>query len=256
MQNKQTLALKKLLDENYQRFHHPGFIEADPISIPHLFTKKEDIEISAFLTAIISWGQRKSILNNAKRLIEIMDQAPHDFILNHSEKECAKAIGFVHRTFNADDLIYFFAALQSIYQDLRGLEQAFTMQQGSMAKRLATFKEDFFKAEHLSRTEKHLANPLKGSSAKRLNMFLRWMVRDASGGVDFGLWNSISPAELMIPLDVHSAKVGRKLGLLKRKQNDWKAVEELTQNLRKFDAQDPIKYDFALFGMGVNGIES
>jgi uncharacterized protein (TIGR02757 family) len=255
MQNKQTAALKKLLEENYQRFHHPSFIEDDPISIPHRFSKKEDIEISAFLTAVIAWGQRKSILNNAKRLLEIMDQAPHDFILNHSEKERAKAIGFVHRTFNADDLIYFLAALQRIYKTHGSLEAAFALNKASMAERIAAFKAVFFETEHLKRTEKHLANPLKGSSAKRLNMFLRWMVRDASAGVDFGLWKSISPSELMIPLDVHSAKVGRKLGLLKRKQNDWKAVSELTQNLRKFDAQDPVKYDFALFGMGVNGVE-
>ena len=255
MQNKQTAALKKLLEENFQRFHHSGFIEEDPIAIPHTFSKKEDIEISGFLTAIIAWGQRKSILNNARRLLVLMDDSPHDFIVNHTEKDRAKAIGFVHRTFNADDLIYFLAALQNIYLQHGGLEQAISKSSGSMAERLAAFKSLFFELEHLKRTEKHVANPLKGSSAKRLNMFLRWMVRDAGAGVDFGLWQSIKASELMIPLDVHSAKVGRKLGLLKRKQNDWKAVEELTENLRKFDPQDPVKYDFALFGMGVNNVK-
>ncbi|MEQ8909687.1 MAG: TIGR02757 family protein [Vicingaceae bacterium] len=255
MKIKQTRELKDLLELNFLRFHTADFIADDPICIPRKFSKKEDIEISGFLTAIIAWGQRKTILKNANRLLEIMDHSPFDFILNHEEKDLEKAVGFVHRTFNSDDLIYFLAALQEIYKKEGGLENTMLDNGTKMKSRLSNFKSLFFQAEHLKRTEKHLADPMKGSSAKRLNMFLRWMIRSAEGGVDFGIWKSITPQELMMPLDVHTATVGRRLGLLQRKQNDWKAVEELTENLRQFDSEDPVKYDFALFGMGVNNVK-
>lgn len=255
MKSKQSSALKDLLEQNFNRFHSPNFIQDDPISIPRQFSRKEDIEISAFLTSIISWGQRKSILKNANRILELMDHSPFDFILNHTERDRERAVGFVHRTFNSDDLMYFWAALKNLYKQEGGLEKAMLKQGDDVKQSLSHFKQVFFQWEHLFRTEKHLADPMKGSSAKRLNMFLRWMVRPANGGVDFGIWNTILPSKLMMPLDVHTATVGRKLGLLQRKQNDWKAVEELTKNLCAFDSNDPVKYDFALFGMGVNNVQ-
>ena len=249
--NKHSESLHELLEQNYIRFNRLDFLDDDPIAIPHGFNKKEDVEISAFLAAIIAWGQRITIIRNANRLMELMDQAPHDFVLNHQESDLKRFEGFVHRTFNADDLAYFLHALQYIYRKKGGLESAFLHGDNYKA-RIANFKVSFFEPDHLKRTEKHLANPLKGSSAKRLNMFLRWMVRKDPQGVDFGIWESHRQAELMIPLDVHTSTVGRKLGLLTRKQDGWKAVEELTAALREFDAHDPTKYDFALFGMGVN----
>ncbi len=253
MKVKQRDQLYDLLEKKYFEFSRLNFIDDDPISIPHKFSKKEDIEISGFLTAIISWGQRKTIINNANRLLEIMDHAPADFIRNHQEIDLEKAIGFVHRTFNADDLMYFFTALQEIYKNSGGLEQEFTVNKAvDNSGRLSNFKKSFFKLEHLKRTEKHIADPLKGSTAKRINMYLRWMVRTNKEGIDFGIWKTMNPSDLMLPLDIHTSTVGRKLGLLKRKQNDWKAVNEITTQLRLFDAKDPIKYDFALFGMGIN----
>ncbi len=245
-----TKELKGLLDERAAYYEKAFFIEHDPVQIPHRFTKKEDIEISGFLTAVIAWGQRKTIINNATKLVELMDNAPHDFILNHSENDLIPFTSFVHRTFNADDLLYFISALNNCYKNHDGLESWMSKSPKDMATNLASFKEQFFADEHLKRSEKHLPNPLKKSSAKRMNMFLRWMVRPADYGVDFGLWKRLSPDRLMIPLDVHTGNVGRKLGLLKRKQNDWQAVEELTSALRKMDPEDPVKYDFALFGMG------
>lgn len=249
---KQSTEIEAILNKAFLQFHSSDFIADDPISIPHEFSKKQDIEIAAFFAAIIAWGQRKTIIRNGKRIMEIMDNAPHDFIVNHQESDRKKAIGFVHRTFSADDLIYFLHALQQIYRNSAGLETLLKADNTEGVKSsLSQFKQHFFQFEHLNRTEKHIADPLKGSAAKRLNMFLRWMVRPADGGVDFGLWKNISTAQLMMPLDVHTATVGRKLGLLKRKQNDWKAVEELTAALRKYDKNDPVKYDYALFGMGL-----
>jgi uncharacterized protein (TIGR02757 family) len=224
MKIKQSKEVETLLEEKYLQFHQKGFIEDDPISIPHRFRLKEDIEISGFLAAIIAWGQRKTIIRNANRIIETMDNSPYDFILNHTEKDRARAIGFVHRTFNSDDLVYFFHALQQIYLHQGGLEACLSPTSNeSMKEKLSRFKVIFFQSEHLKRTEKHIADPMKGSSAKRLNMYLRWMVRSDVSGVDFGLWKSFPTSKLMIPLDVHTATVGRKLGLLKRKQNDWKS---------------------------------
>lgn len=255
MKIKQSSELKDLLERYYLEFHQKEFIEDDPISIPHRFSIKEDIEISGFLAAIIAWGQRKTIIRNANRMIEIMDNSPYDFILNHQESDRQKAVGFVHRTFNSNDLIYFFHALQQLYKYHGGLEVCLSPKANeNMKEKFSHFKQLFFQPEHFQRTEKHIADPIKGSSAKRLNMYLRWMVRLDQAGVDFGIWKSFPTSKLMMPLDVHTATVGRKLGLLDRKQNDWKAVEELTENLRNFDANDPVKYDFALFGMGVNGV--
>jgi uncharacterized protein (TIGR02757 family) len=245
--------LKEFLDAKVLEYNHPKFLEDDPIQIPHRFTLKEDIEISAFLTATIAWGNRKSIINNATKLMELMGNTPYDFVRNHSEENLERLSPFVHRTFNGLDLGYFVTGLQNIYKNHNGLEAVFTQHQtkDSMQPAISKFKELFFELPHQSRTQKHVSDPNKGSAAKRINMFLRWMVRDNSTGVDFGLWNGIDPAKLSCPLDVHSGNVARKLKLLKRKQNDAKALLELDKNLRKLDATDPVKYDFALFGLGV-----
>ncbi|AWX45986.1 hypothetical protein HME9304_03018 [Flagellimonas maritima] len=245
--------LKTFLDEKVAQYNHPKFLEEDPLQIPHRFSKKEDIEISGFLTATIAWGNRKSIINNASRLMELLDNAPHDFVLNHSETDLEKLIPFVHRTFNGHDLQYFIKSLQNIYINHDGLESIFVKHQNtdSLQSAISNFKIQFFELPHEIRTMKHVSDPIKGSAAKRINMFLRWMVRDGSTGVDFGIWKSLKPNQLSCPLDVHSGNVARKLKLLRRKQNDAKALEELDRNLRKLDPMDPVKYDFALFGLGV-----
>ncbi|MBL1145411.1 MAG: TIGR02757 family protein [Bacteroidetes bacterium] len=253
MKIKQSSELQKLLDEKAAQYESLEFINDDPIQIPHLFSKKEDIEIAGFFAATLAWGQRVTIIRNAKKILTFMDHEPHDFILNHNASDLKSLPHFVHRTFNSDDLVGFFHALQHIYKNHGGLEAAFRSKPKlGIQENLALFKQLFFETDHLVRTEKHISNPIKKSSAKRINMYLRWMVRNNAQGVDFGIWNNYKAAELMIPLDVHTGAVGRKLGLLERKQNDWQAVEELTNNLRKYDANDPVKYDFALFGMGVN----
>lgn len=245
--------LKNFLDLKVEQYNHPGFIESDPIQIPHQFNKKEDIEIAAFLTASIAWGNRKSIINNANRLMDLLDNAPFDFILNHQGTDLEKLEGFVHRTFNSHDCIQFIKSLQHIYLKHNGLESVFAKyaEKDSIQTAISNFKTVFFEIEHTSRTHKHISDPLKNSAAKRINMFLRWMVRNDKTGVDFGIWNTISPSQLSCPLDVHSGNVARKLGLLNRKQNDAKALLELDTTLRELDAQDPVKYDFALFGLGV-----
>lgn len=245
--------LKEFLDAKVEQYNHPSFLESDPIQIPHQFKKKEDIEISAFLTATIAWGNRKSIINNGQRLMETMDQSPFDFVLNHTDADLDKLSDFVHRTFNGTDVQYFIKSLRNVYSAHNGLEAIFTAHQGkdSLQPTISKFKELFFELPHETRTTKHVSDPLKGSAAKRINMFLRWMVRDASTHVDFGLWKNITTSKLSCPLDVHSGNVARKLKLLKRKQNDGKALAELDIALRKLDATDPVKYDFALFGLGV-----
>lgn len=245
--------LKDFLDERAERYNSPEFIETDPISIPHLFSDRRDIEISGFLIATIAWGQRVSIIKSGKRILELLDNSPFDFVSNHQAEDLRKLEGFVHRTFNSDDLLFFISSLQNIYRQLPSLEAAFLPQTGeeNMKNALFRFRQLFLETQHLSRSEKHISNPFKNSACKRLNMYLRWMVRKDNKGVDFGIWNSISPALLSCPLDVHSANVARRLGVLKRKQNDWKAVEELDSQLRKMDQKDPVKYDFALFGLGV-----
>ena len=252
MKHKQTDELFDLLETKYHLYNQSNFVEHDPISIPHQFQKKEDIEIAGFLAATIAWGQRVTIINNANKMLKIMDHSPHDFILNHTKKDLNKTEGFVHRTFNAIDLNYFFTALKHIYIECGGLEAVFLQKEG-LNNSISNFKKLFFSIDHQKRTQKHIADPLKKSTAKRINMYLRWMVRIDKNSVDFGMWKTHKSKDLMIPLDVHTGNVGRKLGLLKRNQNDWQAVEELTDALRKFDPEDPVKYDFALFGMGVNG---
>lgn len=245
--------LFEFLEFNSAKFNQEEFIENDPIKIPHQFTVKEDIEISAFLTASIAWGNRSVIIRNAFNLMERMDFAPADFVVNSREKDLAVFAGFKHRTFQTVDLQFFIRSLQNIYQNFGGLEKIFSNGFKTNAKTAIIDLNGIFNAVyHEPRSEKHLSNPAKNSAAKRINMFLRWMVRKDNKGVDFGLWKSISPADLMLPLDVHTARTGRGLELLIRKQNDWKAVEEITAALKSINPTDPIKYDFALFGYGVS----
>jgi uncharacterized protein (TIGR02757 family) len=245
-------SLKDFLDAKAAQYNHPTFLESDPLQIPHQFSIKEDIEISAFLTAIISWGNRKSIITNANRMMEILDQSPYDFTVNHTENDLNRLEGFVHRTFNAEDLSFFIRGLRHVYTQRGGLEACFlpSADAQTLQPAISNFKQLFFQIPHPERSRKHVSDPMKGSAAKRINMFLRWMVRPNTTGVDFGLWNSISPAFLSCPLDVHSGNVARKLGLLKRTQNDANALTELDISLRKLDPIDPVKYDFALFGLG------
>lgn len=240
--------LKSFLDQKYLEFNTIDFIQSDPIQLPHLFEKKEDIEIIAFLVSTIAWGNRKSIIRSGERLINIMGNNPHDFILNYNSDV---EIDFKHRTFNAIDLDFFFRSLQDIYLN-EGLESTFKPhgEIKGVKGRIVNFRNRFLEVYHERRSEKHLSNPEKNSAAKRINMFLRWMVRKDNQGVDFGIWNSIDASELYLPLDVHTSTHARKLGLLKRKQDDWKALEELMDHLRAFDKNDPVKYDFALFGLG------
>ncbi len=246
--------IKEFLNEKADKYNHPDFIDSDPIQIPHLFTDKNDIEIAGFLAATIAWGQRVTIIKNMHRLIALMDHAPHEFIMNFSDKDLESFTHFKHRTFNGEDCTFFIKSLKNIYTNYHGLGdliQNIYLQQKNIFDVLVEFRTIFFKIDHPERTQKHFSNVLKGASAKRLNMFLRWMIRKDNRGVDFGIWNKIPSSSLYLPLDVHTGNVARKLGLLKRKQNDWKAVEEITAVLRKFDPNDPIKYDFALFGLGV-----
>lgn len=242
--------LAGFLNEKALHYESTFFIETDPISVPHKFSEKEDIEIAGFLSAIIAWGQRKTIIRNANQLMQWMDWAPYDFICNFEEGDLAPFETFKHRTFNGEDALHFINALRFIYLHKGGLELTFSQHEGAIAEKIHAFKRLFFEIPHPTRTTKHISDPMKGSSAKRINMFLRWMVRPSEAGVDFGIWNSFSPDQLLLPLDVHTGNVGRKLGLLNRKQNDWKAVTELTNNLIKLDSKDPVKYDFALFGLG------
>ena len=245
--------LKEFLDAKVYAFNNPDFIESDPISIPHQFSKKEDIEIAGFLAATIAWGNRKSIIKNANALMELMDNSPYDFVLNHSESDLENLAPFVHRTFNGNDCMQFVKSLQHIYINHNGLEGVFTKyaEADSLQPAISKFKSTFFEIDHLQRTEKHVSDPLRKSAAKRINMYLRWMIRNDNTGVDFGIWKNLSPSQLSCPLDVHSGNVARKLGILTRKQNDAKALLELDTNLRKLDKSDPVKYDFALFGLGV-----
>jgi len=242
--------LKEYLDFKTEQYNTPLFIESDPIQLPHRFTKKEDVEIIAFLVSTIAWGKRQMILFMKKRLIDIMGGQPHDFILNYTSNE---PLDFVHRTFNAVDLDFFFRSLQNIYKNHGGLDQVFLPNPDypGIQGRIINFRDTFLETEHEQRSEKHVSNPAKNSAAKRINMFLRWMVRNDNCGVDFGIWQSIPESELCIPLDVHTARMATELGILKRKQNDWKALEEIMHTLRVLDPKDPSKYDFALFGIGV-----
>ncbi len=248
--------LKLFLNKQVKFYEIPRFIENDPIGIPHLFTQNADIEIMGFFAALFAWGQRKTIIQKSKELISRMDGRPHDFIINHRESDLKNLLGFKHRTFNDTDLLYFVAFLKFHYQKSASLESAFlkaySENDENIESALNGFRNYFFSLPEAShRTLKHISSPIQNSACKRLNMFLRWMVRTDQKGVDFGIWKSIKPAQLICPLDLHVARVARKLGLLTRTQNDWKAAIELTQSLKKLDAGDPVKYDFALFGMGV-----
>ncbi|MDX1349681.1 MAG: TIGR02757 family protein [Putridiphycobacter sp.] len=243
--------IQAFLDEKVDCYNQQSFfLEDDPILLPKQFTSKADIEIIGFLVATIAWGKRQMIIKNGQLLIDIMGGQPLEFILNASTKEF-KSLQFVHRTFNSIDLAYFLKALRAIYKEGNSLESLFSESEGNMALKIHHFRSAFLSFNPEKRTEKHVSNPLKNSSAKRLNMYLRWMVRKDNRHVDFGIWKNISPSELYCPLDVHTGNVGRKLGLINRKANDWKALEELMSHLRQFDPNDPVKYDYALFGLGV-----
>jgi uncharacterized protein (TIGR02757 family) len=249
-----TDELKEFLDFKYDFYNRSAFIETDPISIPHLFNIKEDIEISAFLTATIAWGQRKAIISNARKLLNLMGNSPYSFIMEADEHDFEKASKFVHRTFNHEDTFYFLNSLQHIYRNKGGLQTIFEnayQESKNVKTALTIFRRQFLEHMGHTRTSKHVSDVERGSSGKRLNMFLRWMVRNDLRGVDFGIWNGIPASALYLPLDLHTGNVSRKLGLLLRKQDDWKAVEEVTSRLLMFDPCDPVKYDFALFGLGV-----
>lgn len=250
--------LKAFLEKYHDKYNRPGFIQDDPIGIPHRFSKLQDIEITAFWAATIAWGQRKTIIQNANRLVELMDGAPYDFVLNHTEEDRRRFVAFKHRTFQYTDTLYFLEFFQQYYRQHHGLEDAFARHLSPADEHtgpaIAGFHELFFDSPLApGRTRKHVATPARNSRCKRINMFLRWMVRRDDRGVDFGLWNRIRPAQLLMPLDVHVERVARRLGLLTRPAADWKAVLELTEALRQFDPEDPVKYDFALFGLGVIG---
>jgi len=249
--------LFEFLEEKYHFYNRPKFIESDPISIPRLFSQKEDIEIIGFVIATISWGNRRSIINNGHKLMDYLGNSPYDYVMNYNKNAAQKLKSkkFVHRTFNPDDLHYFISSIKNLYENFGGLEAVFAKHIGkkdlNLQQAISNFGYDFCSFQTPGRTAKHIAKPHEKSAAKRINMYLRWMVRNDNAGVDFGIWKTINPSLLSIPLDVHSGRVARKLGLLHRTQNDWKAVEELDSALRKFDAKDPVKYDFALFGLGV-----
>ena len=242
--------LRDFLNQKADLYNRSDFIETDPISIPHRYNQKEDIEISGFLTATISWGNRKMIIRNAERLMEIMGNSPYDFVMESKAKHIDD---FVHRTFNLEDLHFFLRSLRNLYVTHGGLESIFKTYatEDNLQPAIHHFKQLFFEIEHPQRTTKHVSDPMKGSAAKRINMFLRWMIRKDQMGVDLGIWKSLSPSLLSCPLDVHTGRVARKLDLMKRKSNDARALQELDQSLRAFDAEDPVRYDFALFGLGV-----
>lgn len=266
-----TERVKNILDRYLSRYNREEFIQFDPVQIPHMLTRKEDMEIAGFLAATIAWGQRKTIISNSKRLLSLMDNSPLEFLQNHvpdyrgltdstelfslsDSPEWQAFRGFCHRTFNSEDCLFFLLSLKRIYAELGGLEGIFTEgfgQDGTAFTAIRHFREKFLELPHAHRVEKHVPNVERGSAAKRINMFLRWMVRHDDFSVDLGLWSGISPSALMLPLDVHSGNISRELGLLTSPKNDWAAVEEVTARLREFDPQDPIKYDFALFGAGV-----
>ncbi len=274
MKIKSDKSLKEFFDEKVAQYNRIDFIKDDPVCIPHLFTQKADIEIAGLFAAVFAWGIRTTIIQKSKELMQLMDNAPHDFCLNHSDKDLQSLIHFKHRTFNTTDLLYFIEFLKYHYTNYKSLEEAFVMNtlkklspplrggdnaqaaglsiRGGVEPALTNFHNYFFSLEHVpNRTKKHIATPYKGSTCKRLNMYLRWMVRKDKHGVDFGLWKKIKPSELVCPIDLHVARVAKRFGLLERKQVDWQAAVELTNYLKILDPLDPVKYDFALFGLGV-----
>ena len=250
-------SLKKLLDDRVGFYNRPAFIHNDPIAIPHLFNKQQDIEIAGLFAAIFAWGNRTTIINKSKDLLARMDHVPHDFILHHQESDLKKLLHFKHRTFNDTDLLYFIEFLRYHYSKYDSLESAFVQwmhpNDKNIRSALSGFHQYFFSLEDAPyRTRKHIASPDNNATCKRLNMFLRWMVRNNKTGVDFGIWKFIKPSQLIIPIDVHVARIARSWGLLDRSQNDWKSAIELTEKLKEFNPKDPVLYDFALFGTGVN----
>lgn len=255
----QFLDLKNFLDDKVAQYNHPNFIANDPICIPHQYTKKQDIEIAAFFAAILAWGQRKTIINKCNELFLRMDNQPYEFMLNHSDDDLKRLLGFKHRTFNDTDLLYFVSFFKYHYSKSEGLETAFLQGQNdktanfNIETALNNFRHYFFSLPDFPRrTIKHISSPKQKSTCKRLNMFLRWMVRKDNCGVDFGIWNNIPASQLICPCDVHVDRVARRLNLIERKQTDWQTAIELTQKLKEFDPNDPVKYDFALFGLGVD----
>lgn len=244
-------SLKEFFDKKVIQYNQASFIAADPICIPRLFHKKEDIEIAGLFAAVFAWGNRTTIISKSKELMQLMDNAPHDFCLNHRESDLQELAGFKHRTFTPTDLYYFISFLQQHYAQHKSLETAFGPDK-RVEQALNYFHNYFFSLENVpNRTRKHIAAPFKGSTCKRLNMYLRWMVRKDKQGVDFGIWKTFRPAELICPIDLHVARVAKRFGLLQRKQVDWQAAVELTAYLKTLDPADPVKYDFALFGLGV-----
>ena len=251
---KHLLGLKPFLDKKVDEYNTLEFIDDDPICIPHSFSQQQDIEIMGFIAAVLAWGQRKTIINKCRELVELMDGAPYQFVMDHTKKELKKLQGFKHRTFNHEDLSYFLRFFKHYYGKHDSLETAFIdpANPDSMHAGLIHFREQFFSLKDFPlRTRKHISSPAAGSACKRINMYLRWMVRKDTTGVDFGIWHNIQPSQLMIPLDLHVERVARKLELLTAKNANWMAVEELTANLRYLNPNDPVRYDFALFGLGV-----
>ncbi len=249
--------LKDFLDKKVEEYNQPNFIPNDPIVIPHQFSAKQDIEIMGFLASIMAWGQRKTIINKCKELIDRMDGSPYDYIMNHQEQDLKSLLGFKHRTFNDTDILYFIEFFKYHYGHFDSLEDAFLVGQENrkdidIELALNTFKMYFFSLpDYPYRTRKHISSPAQKSTVKRINMFLRWMVRQDNKGVDFGIWNRLSPKDLICPCDVHVERVARKFGLITFDKVNWKTAQELTANLRLLDPLDPVKYDFALFGLGV-----
>jgi len=257
MERDRSFRLQEFLDKKTDQYNRPSFVKEDPVCIPHLFSKKQDIEISGLFAAVFAWGNRTTIINKTKELMQLMDDAPYEYCLHHSDNDLKKLVAFKHRTFNTTDLLYFIAFLKHHYSSHRSLETAFLMAKEKESEEfiesaLIHFHNYFFSLEDApARTRKHISTPYKGSTCKRLNMYLRWMVRNDKRGVDFGIWKKIRPAQLICPIDLHVARVAKSFGLLDRKQVDWQAAVELTAYLRTLDAEDPVKYDFALFGLGV-----
>jgi len=244
--------LRDFLNSKVIQYNQPSFIKDDPISVPHLFSRKQDVEIAGFFAAVFAWGNRTIIINKSKELMRLMDMAPYDFIVHHTDNDLKKLLAFKHRTFNTTDLLYFIELLRHHYQNHLSLEDAFTRYGNTVEEMLISFHHYFFSLEEVPlRTKKHIATPEKKGNCKRLNMFLRWMVRKDNVGVDFGIWKNIKPAQLICPVDLHVARVAKRFNLLRRKQIDWQAAMELTEYLRELDPEDPVKYDFALFGLGV-----
>lgn len=248
-------ALHEFLNTKVTHYNNADFISGDPISIPHGYKKLQDIEISGFFAALLSWGRRTTIINNCRKLMGMMDNAPYDFVVNHSPKDLKPMLSFTHRTFNGTDLLYFISFFRSYYSTFLSLESAFgnylTPDDLNVKKALIGFREIVFAGEYPVHTKKHLPSPAHNSACKRMNMYLRWMVRRDHQGVDFGLWKTISPSQLVIPMDVHVSRVACRLGLTDQNKVNWKTAEALTNELRNFDPDDPVKYDFALFGLGI-----